>query len=96
MIAHPYPKAETLIIDTSDIRGAGMRVSGFGWISTGHKTLQKALYDICMLLNKRAGELLSAVDIVDIMNHLGTILSTRRSAEIALIDYGNVEWKTLH
>ena len=93
LIAHPYPKAETLIIDTSDIRGAGMRVSGFGWISTGDKTLQKALYDICMLLNKRAGELLSAIDITDIMNHLGTILSTRRSAEIAMIDYGNVEWK---
>jgi ribonucleoside-triphosphate reductase len=33
------------------------------------------------------------MDILDIVNHLGTILSSRRSAEIALFDYGQPEWE---
>lgn len=93
IIAHPYPQAETIIIDTTDIRGAGKRVDGYGWICTGDKPFQKAMFDICMLFNKRVGKLLTAIDIVDLMNHLGTILSTRRSAEIALLHYGHQEWE---
>ena len=93
IIAHPYPQAETIVIDTTEIRGAGKRVDGYGWICTGDKPFQKAMFDVCMLLNERAGKLLTAVDIVDLMNHLGTILSTRRSAEIALLHYGHQEWE---
>jgi adenosylcobalamin-dependent ribonucleoside-triphosphate reductase len=42
----------------------------------------------------RAGLLLSRIDILDLKNHLGTTLSSRRSAEIALVPYGDPEWKT--
>jgi ribonucleoside-triphosphate reductase len=44
-------------------------------------------------MNKRKDQLLSKIDILDIENWLGTILSSRRSAEIALQDYGQSEWE---
>jgi len=46
---------------------------------------------ISNILNKKAGKLLSRIDILDIVNFLGTILSSRRSAEIALFEYGQPE-----
>jgi len=48
---------------------------------------------IANILNGRADSLLTRMDILDIINHLGTILSSRRSAEIALFDYGQPEWE---
>jgi ribonucleoside-triphosphate reductase (formate) len=48
---------------------------------------------IANILNGRADSLLTRMDILDIVNHLGTILSSRRSAEIALFDYGQPEWE---
>ena len=33
------------------------------------------------------------MDILDIVNWLGTILSSRRSAQIALFEYGQPEWE---
>jgi hypothetical protein len=36
--------------------------------------------------------LLSRIDILDILNWLGSTLSSRRSAEIALVPYGDLEW----
>ena len=33
------------------------------------------------------------MDILDLVNWLGTVLSSRRSAEIALFEYGEDEWK---
>lgn len=44
-------------------------------------------------MNGRVDELLSRIDILDIVNWLGTILSSRRSAEIALFEYGQPEWQ---
>jgi ribonucleoside-triphosphate reductase len=44
-------------------------------------------------MNRRAGQLLRKMDIHDICNWLGTILSTRRSAEISLFEYGAPEWQ---
>lgn len=48
---------------------------------------------IAKILNGRADSLLSKMDIMDIVNWLGTILSSRRSAEIALFEYGQSEWE---
>lgn len=92
LIAHPYP-AETLVLDFSQIRPAGERLKGYGWISSGDAAIAKAYTAIYELLNKKSGSLLSRIDILDIVNWLGTILSSRRSAEIALFNYGEDEWE---
>lgn len=83
---------ETLTLDFSEIRPAGVRLKGYGWISSGDETISKAMEAICTLLNYRAERLLSRIDILDILNHLGTTLSSRRSAEIAVVPYGDPEW----
>jgi len=83
---------DKLVLDFSEIRPAGVRLSGYGWISSGDETIAKAFEQIITLLNRRAGKLLSRIDILDILNHLGTTLSSRRSAEIALVPYGDPEW----
>ena len=92
LLAGKYP-AKTLILDFSEIRPAGERLKGYGWISSGSEAIGKAYYEIAQILNLRAGNLLRKMDILDIVNWLGTVLSSRRSAEIALFDYGEPEWR---
>ena len=84
---------DKIILDFSEIRPAGERLSGYGWISSGDDTISIAFKAIAELLNKRAGQLLTRSDILDVMNWLGTCLSSRRSAEIAVMPYGSKEWK---
>jgi adenosylcobalamin-dependent ribonucleoside-triphosphate reductase len=86
-------RAKTLILDYSELRPAGERLSGYGWISAGDEQISMAFERVAFVLNKRAGQLLSRIDILDIVNWLGTILSSRRSAEIALVDYNSPEWE---
>lgn len=85
-------KADVLVLDFSQIRPAGERLQGYGWVSSGDLTFAPALERIVALLNARAGTLLSRIDILDVLNHLGTTLSSRRSAEIALVPFGDPEW----
>ena len=92
LIAGKYP-AETLVLDFSQLRPAGERLKGYGWISSGDSAISTAYVAIANILNGRADSLLTRMDILDIVNHLGTILSSRRSAEIALFDYGQPEWE---
>ena len=92
LLAGKY-KAHTLVLDFSQIRPAGERLKGYGWISSGDDSISKAYPAIAKILNNRAGNLLRKIDMLDIMNHLGTILSSRRSAEIALCEYGSAEWR---
>lgn len=86
-------KAKALVLDFSEIRAAGQRLKGYGWISSGDGPFSKALPQIAEIMNRRAGSLLRKLDILEIMNLLGTVLSSRRSAEIALLDYKSDEWK---
>lgn len=85
--------ADLLRIDLSQIRPAGERLKGYGWVSSGDEVFYVALQKIAAVLNRRAGRLLSRIDILDVMNLLGTTLSSRRSAEIALVPYGDAEWE---
>jgi len=85
-------RANKLVLDFSEIRPAGERLKGYGWISSGDKAIAKAYSAIARIMNRRAGQLLTKIDIMDVVNWLGTILSSRRSAEICLIDYGDEEW----
>lgn len=93
LLAGKYP-ADTLVLDFSEIRPAGERLAGYGWISSGDKDIARAYVAIAHILNRRAGNLLSRIDILDVVNWLGTVLSSRRSAEIALFTYGEDEWET--
>jgi len=91
IMAGKYP-AKKLVLDFSQIRPAGIRLKGYGWISSGYQPIAKAYTKIAEIMSARAGELLTKIDILDIINLLGTILSSRRSAQIALVEYGSLEW----
>lgn len=92
LIAGKFP-ARKLILDFSEIRPAGTRLKGYGWISSGDEQIAKAFRAIAKILSDRADQLLTRIDILDIINWLGTILSSRRSAQIALFEYGQPEWE---
>lgn len=94
LLAGKYP-ADTLVFDYSQLRPAGERLKGYGWISSGDAAISKAYVAIANILNSRADSLLTRVDILDIVNWLGTILSSRRSAEICLFEYDEPEWLEL-
>lgn len=82
---------DTIVLDFSEIRGAGVRLRGYGWISSGDETVHVALVKIAEILNRKAGRLLDRIDILDVLNWLGTTLSSRRSAEIALVPWNDPE-----
>lgn len=92
LAAHKFP-ARKLVLDFSQIRPAGERLKGYGWISSGDAAIAKAYESIFHIFNRRAGSLLTRIDILDVVNWLGTVLSSRRSAEIALFNYGEDEWQ---
>lgn len=92
LVSHKFP-ATKLVLDFSQIRPSGERLKGYGWISSGYAPLATAFEAIYRILNRRSGSLLSRIDILDVVNWLGTVLSSRRSAEIALFEYGEEEWQ---
>lgn len=92
LVAGKFP-AKTLVLDFSEIRPAGTRLKGYGWISSGDEQISKAFKAIAKILSDRADQLLTRMDILDIVNWLGTILSSRRSAQIALFEFGQPEWE---
>lgn len=92
LVAGKFP-AKTLVLDFSEIRPAGTRLKGYGWISSGDEQISKAFKIVAQILSDRADQLLTRMDILDIVNLLGTILSSRRSAQIALFEYGQPEWE---
>jgi ribonucleoside-triphosphate reductase len=92
LVSHKFP-AHKLVLDFSQIRPAGERLKGYGWISSGDASLATAYTNIIQILNRRSGSLLTRIDILDLVNWLGTVLSSRRSAEIALFEYGEDEWE---
>lgn len=85
-------RCHKLTIDFSEVRPAGTRLASYGWISSGDDQVSVAVEAIVNLLNHKNSQLLTRIDILDIMNWLGTTLSSRRSAEIALVPYGDLEW----
>jgi ribonucleoside-triphosphate reductase (formate) len=92
LLAGKYP-AKTLVLDFSRIRGAGARLRNYGWLSQSDTGLSKAYEKIFNILNAKADSLLTEIDIGDIINLLGTVLSTRRAAEALLMSKDNPRWK---
>ncbi len=57
--------------DFSEIRPAGTPIRGFGGIASGPEPLKEMLKDQQKILEKRIGEPITSVDILDIMNLIG-------------------------
>lgn len=81
--------ADRLVLDFSQIRGPGGRLKGYGWICNGYAPLATAMSAFHDILNGSAGNLLGEIQIMDCVNWLGTILSSRRAAEICILDSHN-------
>lgn len=85
------PRVKRLVLSLEELRPGGKRLRGYGWLSSGWEPLARALQGICDILQARADTQLTAIDIGDIVNHLGTVLSSRRSAQIWLLDDSHPE-----
>lgn len=90
LLAGKFP-ARKLILDFSQLRPEGSRLSRYGWKSAGDTVISKEFPAICRILSKRAGQLLRKMDIADIINHLGVVQTGRRGAEILLVDWEDPE-----
>lgn len=93
LINPPRTRVNKLTIDFSNVRGPGKRLKGYGWICNGWEPLARAYRAIFEILNAKAGDLLDEVDLLDVKNWLGTVLSSRRSAQISIMDYGHPRWE---
>jgi len=93
LINPPRTKVNKLTLDYTEVRGPGKRLKGYGWICNGSKPLSQAFASIFEILNAKAGDLLDEIDLLDVQNWLGTVLSSRRSAQISMIDYGHPRWE---
>lgn len=82
-------RADHLVLDFSEVRGPGGRLKGYGWICNGYEPLARAFSAFHMILNQSAGNLLDEIQIMDVVNWWGTVLSSRRAAEICLLDAHN-------
>jgi len=92
--AHFYG-GEGFTYSTHCIRGRGAAIKGFGGTASGPEELCKGLADISKILNSRAGDKVKPVDCLDIMNIIGAIVvagNVRRSAQIAIGDFDDIEF----
>lgn len=90
LVAGKYP-ADTLVLDFRPVRAEGSLLSRYGWLSSGDKVISEEMVRIAELLNRRAGQLLSKLDVCDLINHLGVVQTGRRGAEILVVDEGDDE-----
>lgn len=77
------------------IRGAGTPIKGFGGTASGPEALCKGISQITEVLNKRVGKKARPIDCLDIMNIIGSIVvagNVRRSAQIAIGDYDDLQF----
>ena len=93
LINPPPGVVKKLTIGFNELRGPGRRLRGYGWVCNGAEPLITAYQHIFRILNSKAGDLLDEIDLLDVLNHLGTVLSSRRSAQMALMDYGHPRWE---
>ncbi|NND93571.1 MAG: hypothetical protein HKN45_01830 [Flavobacteriales bacterium] len=77
------------------IRGRGEKIEGFGGVASGPAILVEGMELIAEVLDKRRGQQLKPIDCLDIMNIIGMIVvagNVRRSAQIAIGDYDDLEY----
>lgn len=94
--SHFY-SGEGFTFSTQLIRGKGAPIKGFGGTASGPEELCWGISEISKILNSRGGKKLRPIDCLDIMNIIGFIVvsgNVRRSAQIALGDYDDIEYIT--
>ena len=91
MLMGNKPRVKTLILNYSPLRPGGKRLKGYGWLSSGWEPLMNGINIIVRVMRERGDGLLTAIDILDVVNSLGMVLSSRRSAQIALLDEDDPE-----
>lgn len=77
------------------VRGYGEEIKGFGGVASGASILVEGLDNIIEILQNRRGKQLRPIDCLDIMNIIGSIVvagNIRRSAQIAIGDFDDVEY----
>ena len=92
--AHFY-SGESFTYSTQLIRGKGEPIKGFGGVASGASILVEGMTLISEILNNRRGKQLRPIDCLDIMNIIGMIVvagNVRRSAQIAIGDYDDLEY----
>lgn len=80
---------------THCIRDKGSLIKGFGGVASGSEELVRGIQLIHDILNTRAGQKLRPIDCLDIMNIIGMIVvsgNVRRSAQLAVGDYDDIEY----
>jgi len=92
--AHFY-SGEGFSYSTVLIRGKGAPIKGFGGVASGPEDLCWGIEQISSILNKRANKKVKSIDCLDIMNIIGKIVvagNVRRSAQISIGDYDDLEY----
>lgn len=92
--AHFY-SGEGFTYSTQLIRSKGAVIKSFGGLSSGPEELCSGINEIHKILNSRSGQKLRPIDCLDIMNIIGYIVvsgNVRRSAQIAIGDYDDLDF----
>lgn len=88
---------EGFTYSTQLIRSKGAPIKGFGGTASGPEELCWGIGEIHRILNSRSGKKLRPIDCLDIMNIIGFIVvagNVRRSAQLAIGDYDDIEFIT--
>lgn len=92
--AHFY-SGQGFSYSTQLIRSKGAPIKGFGGTASGPEELCWGLAEISNILNSRSRKELRPIDCLDIMNIIGFIVvsgNVRRSAQIAIGDYDDIDF----
>jgi len=92
--AHFY-SGEGFTYSTMMIRSKGAPIKGFGGTASGPEDLCWGIVEINKILNGRANKKLRPIDCLDIMNIIGMVVvagNVRRSAQISIGDYDDIEY----
>ena len=92
--AHFY-SGEGFSYSTQLIRSKGAPIKGFGGTASGPEELCWGIAEISRILNSRSNKKLRPIDCLDVMNIIGYIVvsgNVRRSAQIAIGDYDDLEY----
>ncbi len=92
--AHFY-SGEGFTYSTQLIRGKGAPIESFGGEASGPEELCWGINQIHTILNSKSNQKLKPIDCLDIMNIIGYIVvsgNVRRSAQIAIGDYDDIEY----
>ncbi len=85
----------TFTYSTHCVRSYGVPIKGFGGTASGPEILVTGMEQIATVLESRKGQKLRPIDVLDIMNIIGSIVvagNVRRSAQIAIGDADDLEY----